>query len=175
MSEGGNNSNYRLSGATLFTVYDENDDGYITKKEIKNIADTTSIDYGITDEYFDAVDINKDGKVSKGELAFALMGSDTLNKENFKSLYGDKEGEELFKAYDTDKDGKVTRDEALVYEINNADKFELSGWGIAAVITAIIAIFAIAIALISNSEQEQKDNREARHNLQSYNNLPSIV
>jgi Ca2+-binding EF-hand superfamily protein len=56
----------------IFKTFDENNDGYISKKEYNDIFEVYGLDTGYIDKSFDSLDIFRDGRLSRYELKNAI-------------------------------------------------------------------------------------------------------
>lgn len=118
-----------------FKKLDQNGDGFLTQEEIKAVMDENEDRWGQFDfDYFDALDRNKDGKISFEEWAGeSLKELDNLG-EGFDDTFLKKNKlmQEMiaeFREYDINGDGYVTREEIQTVMEKNVDKWGLFDFG----------------------------------------------
>lgn len=75
----------------IFQMFDENNDGYISQKEYRDIFEIYNIDHMSIDAAFEAMDSYKDGRLSRYELKHAIetffTSDDPTDSRNY--IFGD--------------------------------------------------------------------------------------
>ncbi|XP_009617565.1 calmodulin-like protein 3 [Nicotiana tabacum] len=113
-------NNYKLELRSIFATFDKNNDGYITKQELKLSLKNIGIfieDKDIVD-MVEKVDSNNDGLIDLDEfyqLCHTFLGTETVNEgemnEEEEEANREKDLKDAFDVFDYDKDGLISEEE----------------------------------------------------------------